>query len=333
MIATKLRQPFRAGNSLVEYVLPLGIIAVVVLVGTGLVSGNFTQWMPSMSNGTLKNDGHSKSLVLRPLGSNPFTQTIQLTLSDGSSLDLENYPTDIKSLVETLGPNGTTDLLVDAIRQLAQKLLAKGEITQAQANELSALANSGHSWANSQGVIESALRDSRGNKALFESKVSPLMTQLSSQFATLDKIDPEAVKFFNLNVINAKPILDAQGKVMKDAQGNYMYDSNNVETSHYTPLQVSFANSYAQASKSGIFQDPVVKKVVDSLSHNIFQLGSVSINLTTQVLKSQYQFNLSDFNQSVQKQIDGQSSNICAVGGGNDTGVSCPSNKRNRGSL
>ncbi|MBY0405024.1 MAG: hypothetical protein K2X66_14080, partial [Cyanobacteria bacterium] len=186
------------GNSLVEYALPLGLIVVVVLVGAELVGSNLFQWMPSMSNGTLKNDGHSKSLRLRPLGSNPYTQTVLLTLSDGSSLDLENYPTDINSLVETLGPNGTTDLLVDAIRQLAQKLLAKGEITQAQANQLMALANSGHSWSNTQGVIESAVRDSGRNKEIFDAQVRPVLSKMYEQRLSISNIAPESIQLFSL---------------------------------------------------------------------------------------------------------------------------------------
>jgi hypothetical protein len=319
------------GNSLVEYALPLGLLVVVVLVGAGLVGSSLTQWIPSMANGTMKNDSNSKSLRLRPLGSNPYTQTVLLTLSDGSSLDLENYPTDIRSLVETLGPNGTTDLLVDAMRQLTQKLLAKGEITQAQANQLMTLANSGHSWANTQGFIESAVRDSGRNKEIFDAQVRPVLNKFYEQNLTINQIAPEAIQLFSITASMSIPIRDAQGVVMKDEQGNYLYDSKNPQTRTYIPLQVDFANSYAHALKSGALQNPGVKTLVDSLSKNIFNLGSASIasaNRITYTSGRDYQLNPSQYNQTAVKLIHNNASNICAVGGGNDSGISCPGQKQ-----
>jgi hypothetical protein len=324
------------GNSLVEYALPLGLLAIVVLVGAGLVGSNLTQWIPSMANGTMKNDGNSKSLRLRPLGSNPYTQTVLLTLSDGSSLDLENYPTDIRSLVETLGPNGTTDLLVDAMRQLAQKLLAKGEITQAQANQLMALANNGHSWANTQGLVESVLSDSGGDEAVFDNNVRPVLSKIFEQQLSMNEIAPEAFQLFSITATRPIPMRDAQGVVMKDEQGNYLYDNTNPQTRTYIPLQVDFANSYAHALKSGALQNPGVKTLVDSLSKNIFNLGSASIvtaNMITYTSDRDYQLNPSQYNQTAVKLIHNNASNICAVGGGNDSGISCPSNRQNRGGV
>jgi hypothetical protein len=327
--------PLRAGNSLVEYALPLGLLVVVVLLGAGLVGSNLNQGIPTMANGTMVNEGSAKSLRLRPLGSNPFTQTIQLTLSDGSSLALENYPTDIKSLVETLGPNGTTDLLADSLKSLAKQLLSQGKITPDQANTLMKLSNHGHSWARTQGFFEDAVVESEGDKARFEGKVKPILDELynSTRFVTPDRFDSEVIKLFKMDNTYSAVKLDAQGLALKGANGMYAIDSSTQLKAYYIPVQVEFANAYTEASKSGALQDPVVKQVVASLSQNIFSIGSLTIASAVRVLTPAFQLKPSDLNLTVKQELDGNSSNICAAGGGKDTGVYCPSNKQNRGGV
>ncbi|MBY0405935.1 MAG: hypothetical protein K2X66_18680 [Cyanobacteria bacterium] len=316
------------GNSLVEYALPLGLIAVVVLIGAGLVGGNLTQWMPSMANGSIKNDGNSKSLRLRPLGSNPFTKTVQVTLSDGTQLQLENYPTDIKSLLETLGPNGTTDLLADSLKALAKQLLAQGKITPDQANQLSNLSNSGHSWAKTLGIFEDAVAGSTADNNSFYSKTRPIIDDLSKQSITVDKIDPVAAKLFRQGDKYPEILLDSNGLALKDANGQFLYDKNKMGKSYLTPLQFEFANAYTEALKSGALQEPVVKQVVEDLSKNIFFIGSGTILTVGRILDPVYQLKPSDFTLNVKQSVDGTASNICDIGGGKDTGISCPGQKQ-----
>ncbi|MBY0405936.1 MAG: hypothetical protein K2X66_18685, partial [Cyanobacteria bacterium] len=132
------------------------------------------------------------------------------------------------------------------------------------------------------------------------------------------------------------PKRDAQGVVMKDEQGNYLYDKKIRQSVQFNPLQVDFANSYAETFKSGALHNLGVKTLVDSLSKNIYKLGSASLATANMIIYTSgrdYQLNPSQYNQNALKLIHNNASNICAVGGGNDSGISCPSNKQNRGGV
>jgi hypothetical protein len=315
---------------LVEYALPLAIVGIAVLVGVASLGTNFSQSLPLISNGTFGTGTDSKTIRMRPLGANPYTQIIQITLADGKTIELDNYPTDIKSLVETLGPNGTTDLLVDTLQQLAQKLLAKGEITQDQANQLSNLANSGHNLARFQAFFEDAAAKSGNDSKAFAKIVKPLAEHELANIKYAKDIDPSVLDTFGIKPFSASFVYDANGNVIKDAQGNYVSTDQTLGPSRYSPEVADFVNTFGKAQQSGALQDKVVRNLVTSLSQNIYFLGHTSYGVATQIAVPQFQLSPTQFNQKVAEPIHKDSANICATGGGKDSGIYCPSSKNGR---
>ncbi|MBY0404956.1 MAG: hypothetical protein K2X66_13735 [Cyanobacteria bacterium] len=320
----------KVGNSLVEYALPLAIVGIAVLAGVASLGTNFNQSLPLISNGTFGTGTEAKTIRMRPLGSNPYTQIIQITLADGKTIELDNYPTDIKSLVETLGPNGTTELLVDALRQMAQKLLAKGEITQDQANQLSNLANSGHTLAAFQAFFEDAAAKSGNDSKAFAKIVKPLADHEAANLKYAKDIDPSVLDTFGIKPLTGTFLYDANGNVVRDTQGNYVTTDQKLGASLYSPEVADFVNTFGKAQQSGALQDKVVRDLVISLSQNIYSLGHFSFSVATQVSVPQFQLSPSQFNQKVSEPINKDSANICATGGGKDSGVYCPSSKNGR---
>jgi hypothetical protein len=83
----------------------------------------------------------------------PGSGGVSVQLSDGSSMKL-SLPSDIAQSVQTVGANGTTDLLASSLETMAGQMLADGKIDQNQANVIQQLANEAHHLANIQKTLE-----------------------------------------------------------------------------------------------------------------------------------------------------------------------------------
>ncbi len=84
--------------------------------------------------------------------------TLTLTLSDGSKIALD-YPINPAKSVDTIGANGTTELLAQTLMKLAQKLRDEGKITQDQFYLFQSVSNSGHNIATLQNGVEADLNN------------------------------------------------------------------------------------------------------------------------------------------------------------------------------
>jgi hypothetical protein len=68
-------------------------------------------------------------------------------LQNGIEINLEGYPNNLQETITTVGANGTTDILLASLRNLAEQLMEKGQITPEQESRLIELANKGHEVA------------------------------------------------------------------------------------------------------------------------------------------------------------------------------------------
>ncbi len=83
-------------------------------------------------------------------------QSVSITLSSGQTITLDNFPVDVKSIVDTSGANGVTRIYAAQIQSLAQALKTNGTISADQASVLEKLANQGHRIARAENAIEEA---------------------------------------------------------------------------------------------------------------------------------------------------------------------------------
>ncbi|MBY0403373.1 MAG: hypothetical protein K2X66_05710 [Cyanobacteria bacterium] len=318
-----------AGNSILEYALPCTLVALVLVTAIGIIGVTLKETLPQMLHGSNGIDAQENSLQLYPQGTIPYTETIQFSLADGTKIQLKNYPTNMKALVDVLGPSGTTEILADALAELAHQLQQKGKIPPDQANKLEDLANSGHRWANDVSFFENAANDSKSNLSLFKAKTLSQFQEFQEKQIPLEQINPMGAKAFGLKDYVIQPFYDANGLFVRDASGHIVYDPNNSSKAYYTYQYAQFVNAYGKAAQTGVFKDPAIQNIVMNLSDNLVNIGNKSLSAVTELHVSEYNKNdPSQLKQTVSKEIHKDSGSICDVGGSKDSGIYCPSSKK-----
>lgn len=150
------------GNTIAEYIMAAGFVALVAVGGLILIGDSFNQAMAALrtdllgssagvfgsGNGGTGGTGGSKS------GSG---STMTVTLSDGSTIQVPVSPS-FKAYVETTGVNGT-GLMLAVLIELMNDYEKQNKITQEQADMLLMMANQGHSIAEIQKMMEQNSKD------------------------------------------------------------------------------------------------------------------------------------------------------------------------------
>ncbi|MBY0402441.1 MAG: hypothetical protein K2X66_00955 [Cyanobacteria bacterium] len=323
------------GHSTVEYALPLAIIGLVVFLGVGAMTPLFSGFA-SKSLGQNPNQASlpsNRTIEVRKWGANPLGQPAVFTLSDGTQLQLSQFPNNLQQSVESVGANGTTDLLTNSLKELAQKLLDAGKIDASQAQDLITLANRGHTLGNLQGQVEEAVEKAIASKGSFKDQLIEYKDLKLSpgSFASLLGVtanDPQYEKSgvgvhlreltpedrqFNLQFYNSTYILTGT--------------SNYVGEDRY-----AFFQQLQKTAKSGALNDENVKNLVKSLSANIDYLTQVTGTATdlfqtrmTTIEGINYK-DPSDFKTFVSQTMAGtqvNAANICILGNGKDVNQSC----------
>lgn len=152
--------PTRSGQSLSEYGMIFGLVVVVVIAAV-VNLGSQNMAVLDESNRQLfekQADGQSQMGHMEALLSTQNTNYISLTLSDGSSIELQHYPNNIPDSIQTASTDGTTTQLSLTIRDIGRSLLDQGKITQDEYNQFQGLANQGHRLARLEGLIEDAAK-------------------------------------------------------------------------------------------------------------------------------------------------------------------------------
>ncbi|MBY0404292.1 MAG: hypothetical protein K2X66_10365, partial [Cyanobacteria bacterium] len=179
----------KSGQSLTEYALP---IALVVLVGVGLLgalggqlNGMFGNTIGSKSNSPV--NGQSSTFASLPSASNdstgiqviqsgfvptPNSNTLSFDISENGKtvhVSIPNYPDSLKTGVETVGADGTTQNYAATLKKLADTLEEEGVLTPDKAQMIRDIANSGFQLSLGQTVVQKALADApqNGGKLLF----------------------------------------------------------------------------------------------------------------------------------------------------------------------
>jgi hypothetical protein len=160
------------GHSTVEYALPLAIIGLVVLLGVGAMTPLFSGFVGKSlgQNDNAATTSPPRTIQVQKLGSNPLVQPAVLTLSDGTKIQLSQFPTNLKQSVESVGANGTTDLLANVLKELALKLKEAGKIDVIQFQNLIDLANHGHQLGKLEGQVEDVLKEPNFSQEAFRQK-------------------------------------------------------------------------------------------------------------------------------------------------------------------
>jgi hypothetical protein len=306
----KLSQNF--GQNLAEYSLAIGTVCLLSLGSLMTFGGSLRDLLPKMFpapgasfTGNAPKEPVSPNTPAAPsssASSTAGTSHLSITTSSGSTINVDNYPTDLPTTISTLGANGTTEVLSDTILKLAKQQLAAGAISQDQYNTLVALSNQGHYLGELAGAIQTAAANSTDGTTFND---------------TMVVIKGESVPIVSLN-----GMLGIKNENYNDPS-TMTTDALNSKAAQ-PPLQ-QFNDLYQQALTSGALNDPVVKQVVKDAAAKIAQIntsmdylaGGVSTEVVSATSSSDYLSGLL---------VHQNASTICTAGNASDTGVSCSTN-------
>jgi hypothetical protein len=208
-----------------------------------------------------------------------------------------NLPQGLSNTIQTLGANGTTELLAQKLETLAKTLLADGQITQAQSDLLMQLANQGHSAAQIEGLVESYVN--AGGPA----KAGATIQYDGQAYTPLDLTKLVGYQTYGpLNGPNPLTPSKDSGAVM-----------------------AKFQTLYQQVQTSGLLSNPDVKAVVDNAASQIVMIGELVDNSYYEYQQNQLKTKQPDFfEQSLASTATNlKSADICSSGNFKDTLTMC----------
>lgn len=289
---------YHGGQSLVEYGLCIGLVVLLALVGLQALGVNlnvcFTNMIPdpkaavaaSPSAATLPVSG--TSVTIPPAGSGGGG-------TKGSSVvKASDYTVRMAGTVATLGANGTTFELSSQLKAIADKLRSSGEITDAEANKLVALANQGFRLAELEKKVEEASKRSGSTQGFLQSSI---------QFDGKSYTMPEVA-----GLIGFGTPTDLTQDIKNNS--NYM-----LETSNASPETLAFITLYQDAISGANIQNSEAKGIVSQLSSEISYLTDAVSNL----IYGAYDPNISleNLNKNTASQASVYDSTaICYIGNG-----------------
>ncbi len=305
-----------SGNAMTEYSL-IGLLVLTVCIG-GLMN---------LGNGLQDNlGGFGKSLaysqkaapsalptvnVVSPAAAVPSSSSLQA--KPAQKVDL-GTPAQTSETLQVSGANGATNELADALASRTDKLLATGEITQAQANLLYKLSNNGHSLANGQALFENALKAGQKSVA-FEGKTYKLRDFANMLGYTKDTTQQEN---WSLNPDIAGPVMKPFSETYQEIlQSGMLTDPNVKQQVNDITLQIGSLVDAFTWSANGAFDMNYAsnQSLVDDFSASLVEHFKTNLN-GAPIAQWSLPANASDFTHQ-------GSASICGAGSGKDSGKAC----------
>ncbi len=244
------------------------------------------------------------------------TGTIQL--SDGTMLNLGNYPTDLSKAVETTGVNGTTEQLLASLEALAASLAAEGKLTPEQTSAFTKLANLGHDVANIEEITESALAACGTDLNCVQN--TPIVYN-GTTYANVYQFSGNNLGFDEGYATDC--YASATGCVGLETPTAQTILQSGIPSTGWSGASGNFANEYAALQSSGLLANaPELNSIVTALSSQILLMSD---SLETKTGGLQWGTTTMTTWQSAiaADATDINSAGICASGGGMDTSNVC----------
>jgi hypothetical protein len=220
------------GQSLSEYLM-IGAIVAVLGIGAYLLLGSALKDALAGVKGSMTGNLASAQKYATETASmtGPTSVLGPTTMQIGdTTVYVSNYPLSMEASIQTVGANGTTDLLAVSLKEMAEQLLAAGEITQKQFDLLLNLSNAGHTLASGMQIIESAADEATASAWMDAQKIDEFATKKG---VFLSKERSVAAIGYQLK---SKYIYDAEGNIIgKTAFGKFSTLLNKVNKDKKMP--------------------------------------------------------------------------------------------------
>jgi len=285
--------PRKAGQTLTEYGLIGGSLAVVCIAALSQLGGNIA----SVTTHVIPPPQHL-SLTAQPQAQDTVPMTGSVSSINNANPQFKELaiPQNLPAFIQVAGANGTTALFSNQFRNMGEHMLAKGEITEEQANYFYELANQGNRIATIEKLIEDAMKNGR-DTVLFEGRTyTPY--ELSSRVGWPE----EPSSYYTMRIDTAN-------------------DAMNRAPDNRSETMQTFLSSYQKLEQSGGLNNPTIQKNVSALSAKISYLSEmVQANVsdqywgvTTTPLDSYIASHTSYWSAS----------QICDTGKGKTVGITC----------
>lgn len=291
----KLRYAVK-GNTLAEYAGLGTFVVVACIVSISLFSMNFKNMISQVREDMRKRQqAPIAALLARQNGINNIA-------SQMNAEQLATLESDLATKLQTTGANGSTSVLAQQLANAAQKLLDDGKISEEQYNILMQLSNQGHKMAETQGMIEDAVRMAGGDFNKFNNMKFNVdgQTYTGMELARMVGFD------------GPKPDDFKEADILTTATGAGSQMSK-------------FLDLYNQALSTGALSDPDLRATVDSASTQIAGIGETTEDAIWQFSTDYIKLN----NEEDLAKVAGEhatnmnSSKICKAGKFKDNGALC----------
>ena len=246
------------GNTIIEYSL-IGLVALASISGLSMAGGKIAGQMDNFRQSLVGPPGSSG--VAASGTTSVAGSTLQagetITLSNGTTVTLPYSTGNMANSVEVSGVNGTTGNLLADLNALAQQLQASGDITPAQASDITALAQQGYRLAALEQKIEETFQQTGPTQAFWDATIT-----FEGQSYTTKNI---------VGLLGFAPTSSVGQSPADLLQSNpdFMLETNNSY-----PLTRSFLEAYDQVMADGSgMTDPVVKQTITQLATEVSYLS------------------------------------------------------------
>ncbi len=292
------------GQTLVEYVMAGGLIALVGLGALVFLSGSLQSMLPDLLNRifgdapvTVAHAPSAEPLGTMPTAPSGIPGTVKITLANGETVTLPGFPGSTSQAVETAGINGATKTLLANMQTFIDKLETAGDLTPEQVNMLRDLANAGHEVAEVERMLEEAAIASGADINAYRNMTLTYKgeTHTVTEWGNLIGYKGEKIDTFAKNP----------------------FDRSKMDYAD-SPIGI-FSLRYEEALKKGAMDDPAIKTVVTYLASEILLIAGMAEYQVDNMITTD---DLASGAASKLTHLD--SGSICNTGGGEDTGVYCP---------
>lgn len=307
--------PRQPGQSMTEYALIGALVALLAIPAMLFLGGHLSGILGGMVSGgkdtvQLANtvpaiQATDEDAPSKPAASTGEAAQAVIGTAKGTMLIIANYPEKLSESVQTVGANGTTELLASQMAEMARQLVSTGELTEDQYDKFMMLANQGHRMAEMEKLVENAFKTT--------SKPSDLQKRNIV-------FDGYVYSAENINYMLGFDTGDIalNGGLVNDPT----VVSDPLTDSRAREEILVFQNMYKDLLASGALQDPAVKQVVESLARDIGSLSNIISCAGMAVLYEDVPLDtLQDKLVSDTTHLDSQG--ICSTGSGKDSGTNC----------
>lgn len=297
----KMKRTRRQGNTIVEYLLPAGLIVIATIGGWNLLSNSLASNFSSLKEDMQSQiSATSKQKELAQLAQQVQTgqnEQIEDLMNQVGGAEGAISISELSEKIQTMGANGGTEILAAQLESYIEQLKASGELSDDQLGILEKLANEGHKLASAEKALEDAASNGQGTVTYDGQTYS--LADFSQQFGFDNGVGIDAVKGMG------------SGSAMEKLK--------------------PFMQLYEQANASGALSDPAVNSQIQNLSSQIAALSDLAKwNYNSSGTDKGYayvtameQIGVQDPAGTISDTTDGKSGEICGVGSGTDSGTQC----------